>query len=99
MASASSPCPDRERLRALVDGDLDETQEREAAAHVERCSRCQEQLEALAAGQELWSAAARLGRDPPRASGELTFGPMPRPWPRHKLALTRTSNCRNYMRS
>lgn len=63
MASPTNSCPEGEHLRALVEGGLDAAQEREAAAHLESCARCQEQLEALAAGRDLWSVAARHQRD------------------------------------
>ena len=42
---ATTDCPDRERLQALLDGTHDEP---ELTAHLDGCARCQNLLEGLA---------------------------------------------------
>jgi WD40 repeat protein len=59
MAPGTNPCPDADRLRALVEGTLPAAEDQALAAHLERCPRCQGALEGLAATGHLWSAAAR----------------------------------------
>ena len=49
-------CSD-ERLLALLHSDQDGDEVRDAAAHLERCPRCQERLEALAAKPQDWRSA------------------------------------------
>src|SRR5262245_10289195 len=55
-------CPDAERLRDLLDGMLPDRDQDDLSRHLDHCSRCQQRLDSLTAGEEVWAGAARLGR-------------------------------------
>jgi WD40 repeat protein/anti-sigma factor RsiW len=58
-------CPDPARWKALLDGSLPEEEQAVLNGHLQTCARCQQTLESLAAGTEVWSGAARhLGQEP-----------------------------------
>jgi serine/threonine-protein kinase len=59
----STPCPDPQRLRQLLDSTLPEAEQVPLQAHLETCVPCQRALEGLVAGTESWDNLARhLGR-------------------------------------
>jgi WD40 repeat protein len=47
--SVCAPCPDRERLRDLLDGTLATEEQADLTRHLDSCTSCQQQLEGLAA--------------------------------------------------
>ena len=47
--SVCAPCPDRERLRDLLDGALPDEEQADLTRHLDSCTSCQQQLEGLAA--------------------------------------------------
>ena len=55
-------CPDIARLQDLLDGVLADSEQAELTCHLDRCTRCQEHLETLAAGGQPRGAVSRLGR-------------------------------------
>jgi serine/threonine-protein kinase len=57
--SSSSNCPDPARLRALLEGQLREPEQAELSGHLDTCVTCQQTLEGLAAGSQVWSEPAR----------------------------------------
>ncbi|MBC7817358.1 MAG: serine/threonine protein kinase, partial [Planctomycetaceae bacterium] len=59
MLARTQAC-DHERLRSLLDGDLPEPVEAEAASHVELCETCRQQLETLAAEDCWWRETREL---------------------------------------
>jgi WD40 repeat protein len=59
-------CIEPPRLRALLEGSLAEQEQAELQRHLEMCTRCQQTLEQLVAGQGSWSSLPRyLGADAP----------------------------------
>lgn len=59
MASQDFRC-DRNRLRSLLEDRLPADQENEIVHHLDRCSKCQEALESLAAEGRWWQELRRL---------------------------------------
>src|SRR5438105_8322605 len=51
-------CPDRTRLKELLDGSLPEAEQADLNRHLDGCEPCQHTLEELAAGKETWSGVA-----------------------------------------
>jgi hypothetical protein len=65
-------CPNRDRLRELLDGDLPEDHEPGLISHLDVCAACQQTLQELAAGGESWEGAAReLRKEAPTADPAL----------------------------
>jgi serine/threonine protein kinase len=56
--TATSPCPNREKLNRLVSSALSTDDEAALLAHLETCQVCQQQLEQLAGGAETLAALA-----------------------------------------
>jgi uncharacterized protein (TIGR03067 family) len=52
-------CPSAERLKALLDQELPESEQAALNTHLEECPRCQQTLEGLVAGKESWADLAR----------------------------------------
>jgi WD40 repeat protein/serine/threonine protein kinase len=69
-----SPCPDRTRLQALVEGLLPEADQSELTEHLDHCERCQQTIDQLAAGSAAWSEAVRY-------AGVARPGPDSAFWP------------------
>jgi uncharacterized protein (TIGR03067 family) len=59
--SFSTPCPEPARLKDLVNGSVTGNEQTALTSHLESCERCQQKLEELVAGRELWSDARNLG--------------------------------------
>jgi WD40 repeat protein len=53
-----APCPDRDRLSALLNGGLSEAEQLALARHLDGCGACQEALQRLASDREAWSETA-----------------------------------------
>lgn len=53
------PCPDRARLKDLLDGALPSSEQEALLAHLESCPACQRVMEELAAGRDTWAGVAR----------------------------------------
>lgn len=66
------PCPAPVQLRALLDGELPESEQIGLTQHLDDCDACRRKLEELAAGKETWAGLARqLGAGRPEHSPEL----------------------------
>ena len=66
MSDIANSCPTPERLKALIDGALSESDLLITQQHVDQCHACQKQLESLVAGSASWEAAVgRLREDGP----------------------------------
>jgi hypothetical protein len=57
--SEQAPCPDAARWKELLGGSLPEADQAALNGHLEGCRHCQQTLEGLAAGSEVWAGAAR----------------------------------------
>src|SRR5262245_50232688 len=55
----SSPCPDRTKLKDLLEGVLPQAEQSAVNDHLEACESCQQRLESLVAGKESWAGAAQ----------------------------------------
>lgn len=51
-------CPDAEKWRAFLDGDLPDDEQSALTEHLESCDECPKLLESLAAGKETWQGTA-----------------------------------------
>ena len=60
-----TPCPDRTRLKSLLDGTLSTADQIALSEHLESCRPCQQAIEELAAGRDTWVGAAQQLRQPP----------------------------------
>jgi WD40 repeat protein len=60
-----SPCPPAERWALHLAGSLPAAEQAELVAHLDSCSTCQQQLQALAAGESLLEAARQPGAASP----------------------------------
>jgi serine/threonine-protein kinase len=57
--TAPTQCPKPEQLSCLLAGDLEENEQCELTAHLDRCPRCRQELERLASGEQGWEETAR----------------------------------------
>jgi serine/threonine-protein kinase len=57
--AAPLTCPGRGLWLRLLDGDLPEREQADLAGHLNHCPRCQEVMENLTAGSDVWLGAAR----------------------------------------
>jgi eukaryotic-like serine/threonine-protein kinase len=58
-------CPEPDALRGLLHGELPAHEEGRLTGHLDRCDRCQQTLQNLAAGDVTWTAGAVWVPDPP----------------------------------
>ncbi len=71
-------CPCTETFQALIDGRIDAPRQAELTAHLDVCEDCQHRLDALAAGDGGWCAAACRCIDEERPTDDSAFWPAMR---------------------
>ncbi len=64
----NTPCPDRDKLKGLLDTNIPEEEQASLIGHLDACEGCQESLEALASGDFAWADAVQPANDPPATS-------------------------------
>jgi WD40 repeat protein len=67
-----TPCPDRERLRDLLDGALPDEEQADLTRHLDDCTGCQQELESMAAAGSWVGPGPWLRREPPCAEAALS---------------------------
>src|SRR5256885_1158292 len=67
---ACTSCPDRDRLRDLLEGTLPDALLADLTSHLDGCTSCQQDLEGLAAGPLPWTEAVRRHSQDPVELGE-----------------------------
>lgn len=64
----SSACPSLEQLAELLEGSLAATADEQLTRHLDRCPRCRERLDRLAAGDRFLSAIGQQASEPQKRS-------------------------------